>query len=66
MKNPFFLNTGPHEIDELLKSLKLKLFGINDSVKDAAFDVDGSTAFVNTLFDHSSNYDNYFGIGHLK
>ncbi len=54
MKNPFFLNTGPHEIDELLKSLKLKLFGINDSVKDVK-DLNSAQASDITFF-HSKKY----------
>ncbi len=54
MKNPFFLNTGPHEIDELLKSLKLKLFGTNDSVKDVK-DLNSAQASDITFF-HSKKY----------
>ena len=54
MKNPFFLNTGPHEIDELLKSLNLKLFGINDSVKDVK-DLNSAQASDITFF-HSKKY----------
>ena len=54
MKNPFFLNTGPHEIDELLKSLKLKLFGINDSVEDVK-DLSSAQASDITFF-HSKKY----------
>ena len=63
MKNPFFLNTGPHEIDELLKSLKLKLFGINDSVKDVkdlnSAQASDITFSIQKVFWNNKNYKSF-------
>ena len=56
MNNPFFKNTGPHEINHLLKSidLKNKIFSndkIND-IKDIYSSLDGDITFF-----HSKKYN---------
>ena len=54
MKNPFFINTGPYKIDELLKSLKLKLLGINDNIEDVKDLISAQDSDI--TFFHSKKY----------
>ena len=61
MVNPFFKNTGPHDINYLLKAINLKIDGLtDDKIKDVK-DLNSSqkneiTFFLSRLFPRISNH----------
>ena len=55
MKNPFFKNTGPHNINSLLKTINLKNYNLPDDVITDIKDLNSSQKNEITFF-HSKRY----------